>query len=102
MAQVKKHAKIRDRISECSLFSKSYLKIWGNFVSFSMLKESLDVFLLMNSRWNLNFLKILNAHCQLRQCPTTESPLKMMKITSYFALKAVFVLEIFRFLDAWR
>ena len=26
MAQVKKHAKIRDRISECSLFSKSYVK----------------------------------------------------------------------------
>ena len=35
----------------------------------------------------------------LRQCLATESPLKMMKNTIYFTLKALFVLKIFKFLS---
>ena len=35
----------------------------------------------------------------LRQFLTTESPLKMMKNAFCFTLKALFVLEIFRFLS---
>ena len=35
----------------------------------------------------------------LRQFLVTESPLKMMKNTFYFTLKALFVLKIFKFLS---
>ena len=45
----------------------------------------------------LNALK--GALSGLRQFLTTESPLRMMKNTFYFTSKALFVLEIFRFLS---
>ena len=43
--------------------------------------------------------KVKGALSGLRQLLATESPLKMMKNTFYFTLKALFVLKIFKFLS---
>ena len=44
-------------------------------------------------------IKVKGALTGLRQFLATESPLKMMKNTFYFTLKALFVLKIFKFLS---
>ena len=44
------------------------------------------------------FINIKGALLGLRQFLETKNPLKMMKNAFYFILKAVFVLEIFKFL----
>ena len=48
---------------------------------------------------NTAVLKFKGALSVLRQCWATENPLKMMKNTFYFPSKALFVLEIFKFLS---
>ena len=46
-----------------------------------------------------NTYVLKGALLSLRQFLATESPLKMMKNTFYFTLKALFVLKIFKFLS---
>ena len=47
----------------------------------------------------MSTIQLLCALSGLIQFLATESPLKMMKNTFYFTLKALFILEIFKFLS---
>ena len=61
---------------------------------------SLESNFLISDRFILLYtISLKDALLGLKKCLATESPLKMMKIASYFILKSLFVLKIFKFLS---